>query len=45
MKVIYSETEDQIYLLPYIKITHNRILNGHLELIIGWLKWEIVIAI
>ena len=35
----------QIYVTPYIKITHNRILNGNLELIIGWLKWELVIAI
>lgn len=32
----------QIYLLPYIKLTHTRRLNGRLELIIGWLKWEIV---
>ena len=35
----------QIYLLPYIKLTHSRKLNGGLELIIGWLKWEIVFAI
>lgn len=36
---------NQIYILPYIKITHNRILNGDLELIIGWLKWEFALAI
>ena len=30
---------------PYIKITYNRDLNGYLEFIIGWLKWEIVIGI
>ncbi len=35
----------QIYLLPYIKLTHSRKLNGDLELIIGWLKWEVVFAI
>ena len=29
----------QIYLLPYIKLTHSRVLNGDLELIIGWLKF------
>jgi len=34
----------QIYILPYIKLTHSRILNGNLEFIIGWLKWEIVIG-
>jgi len=26
-------------------VTHDRYLNGYLEFIIGWLKWEIVIAI
>lgn len=31
----------QLYITPYIKVTHNRYLNGNLELIIGWLKWEI----
>lgn len=35
----------QVYFLPYIKMTHNRLLNGNIELIIGWLKWEIVVGI
>jgi hypothetical protein len=35
----------QVYLLPYIKLTHIRQLNGNIELIIGWLKWELVIGI
>lgn len=35
----------QVYFLPYIKMTHTRELNGNLELIIGYLKWELVIAI
>ena len=34
----------QIYITPYIKVTYNRELNGDLEFIIGWLKWEIVIG-
>lgn len=34
----------QVYLSPYVKITHNKWLNGHYELIIGWLKWELVIS-
>jgi|TARA_B110000971_G_scaffold77508_1_gene79654 hypothetical protein len=35
----------QIYLFPYLKITHTRTLNGDLEIILGWLKWEWVIGI
>jgi hypothetical protein len=35
----------QVYILPYIKVTHNRKLNGDLELIIGWLNKELVIGI
>ena len=36
---------DQIYILPFIKLTHDRMLNGDLELIIGWLNRELVIGI
>lgn len=39
------EIYGQIYLLPFIKITHTRELNGELEIIIGWLKWELVIEL
>ena len=35
----------QIYLLPYIKITYDSILNGKYELIIGWLNRELVFSI
>jgi len=45
MRVTYCEVWGQVYLLPYVKLTHTRTLNGDLELIIGWLKWEIVIGI
>jgi len=45
MKVIISEVFGQVYLLPYVKITHTRELNGDLELIIGWLSWEIGVGI
>ena len=34
----------QVYILPYIKITYTRILNGDLELIIGWLNKEIIFS-
>jgi hypothetical protein len=34
----------QFYILPTIKITYSKILTGDLELIICWLKWELVIT-
>jgi len=45
MKISISEVWGQVYLLPFIKFTHTRQLNGDIELIIGYLKWEIVIGI
>ena len=45
MKMETFTVMGQIYVLPYIKITHSKILNGDYELIIGWLKWQLVIAI
>ena len=45
MKVRIFNIISQVYITPYVRITHNRYLNGNLELIIGWLKWEIVIGI
>lgn len=45
MKVRIFIVWSQVYITPYVKITHNRHLNGELELIMGWLKWEIVIGI
>jgi len=35
----------QVYILPFIKLTHTRTLNGDLELIIGWLKLELIIGL
>lgn len=45
MKITLCEVWGQIYFLPYIKMTHTRTLNGNLELIIGYLKWELVIGV
>lgn len=45
MRISKAEVWGQIYLLPYIKITYTRDLNGDLELIAGWLKWELVFSI
>lgn len=35
----------QIYLTPFIMVTHDKILNGNREIIIGWLKWILIIKI
>lgn len=45
MKITICEVWAQVYLFPYIKLTHTRELNGDLELIIGWINWEIHICI
>jgi hypothetical protein len=45
MKFQICSVWGQVYFLPFIKMTHTRTLNGDLELIIGWLKWELVIGI
>jgi hypothetical protein len=45
VKIAKYEVWGQIYIFPYIKLTHTRKLNGDLELIIGWLKWELVFGI
>jgi hypothetical protein len=45
MKISINEVWGQVYLLPFIKLTHTRQLNGDLELIIGWLNKELVIGI
>jgi len=45
MKINFCKVAYQIYLLPYIKITHNRFLNGSYELIIGWFNREIIISL
>jgi len=45
MKLYISERVSQAYILPSIKITYSRMLNGDLEFILSWLKYELVIAI
>jgi hypothetical protein len=45
MKISINEIWGQVYLLPFIKLTYTRDLNGDLELIIGWLNRELVIGI
>jgi len=42
MEISICEIWGQVYLLPFIKITHDKFINGNYEFIIGWLKWEII---
>lgn len=43
MKIQIEQVWGQIYVIPSIKITHDRMLNGNHELIFGWLKYQLVI--
>ena len=45
MKIRIDDVVYQLYLLPFLKITYNKWLNGDYELILGWLKWQIVFCI
>jgi hypothetical protein len=45
MKISISTIVSQIYIIPYIKITYDRFLNGDLELCVGWINKEVVIGI
>lgn len=36
MKISIHKIDSQLYLLPFVKITYDKVLNGHYELIIGW---------
>jgi len=45
MKFSIYSVWGQIYIFPYLKLTYDRTLNGNLELIIGWLNRELVIAV
>ena len=45
MSITISRVCSQIYLLPYVKITHDKFLNGNYEFIIGWLNREIILTI
>jgi hypothetical protein len=42
MRIGFYDVFAQFYLLPTIKITHDRILNGDLEIIFVWFNKAIV---
>lgn len=43
MKVEINQILCQLYLLPTVKITHDKWLNGRYEFIICFLKWELAV--
>jgi len=43
MKIELCKVVGQVYLLPYIKVTHTRWINSYYELIIGFWNIELVI--
>lgn len=44
MKVYLSKQVDQLYVIPSIKVTYSRFLNGDLEVVFGWFNRLLVIA-
>jgi len=42
--IVFASIVDQVYLIPTVKVTHDRFLNGNLEILFCWLKWEIGVA-
>ena len=44
MKIRTHKIAYQSYLIPFIKITYDKMLNGDYELIIGWLNMELSLS-
>jgi hypothetical protein len=44
MNVEIEHIVSQIYVFPFVKITHDKWLNGNYEISIGWLNKCITIA-
>jgi len=45
MKITTFKVGYQIYLIPTIKFTHSKILNGYRDIEIIWLKWGVELRI
>lgn len=45
MKLSIDYVIGQLYITPYIKITHSTWLNGSRELIIGWMNYQLTLSI
>ena len=44
MKISLDRVVYQSYILPYIKVTYDKWLNGNYELILGWFTYQLVIG-
>jgi len=44
MKIEICDISYQMYIIPFVKITHDRSLNEDYEIIFGWLSIEIIIS-
>lgn len=44
MRIELNTTWYQIYLLPTIKVTHNRMLFGYYNVELWWFKWGVEIS-
>ena len=43
MKTELYSIVDQIYLIPTIKITYSRTLNGYYSIDLVWLRWGVTL--
>jgi hypothetical protein len=43
MRTNRYEVYGQFYLFPTVKVTHTRLLNGDIEVIFCWFKWEFAV--
>ena len=41
MKVTRLECYGQVYLTPYVMVTHDRALYGDLEIVFGWWNFQV----
>jgi len=44
MKISIHKIDSQLYLLPFVKVTYDKVLNSSYELIIGWFNLGLSIS-
>ena len=44
MKISIHKIDSQLYLLPFVKVTYDKVLNGSYEFVIGWFNIGISIS-
>jgi hypothetical protein len=45
MRIEVNGIYGQFYFLPFVKTTYTKALNGNIELIFGWMNFELVISL